>query len=356
MKNELLSSVSIRSLSSPSHAVVSSDSLADDLAALEKAARAEGAVNSIGMPDSWANWKDTWQDLYTQYGLTHSDTDMASGDQIVKFDAENANASADMGDIGEIFVPTALKKGVTQPYKPSTWEQIPAWAKDQEGHWALAYTGAIAFIIDKKHVKIIPHSWEELLKSRYVLHIGHFGTQAQARNGVMAANFAMGGDENNMGPGTTYFSTLSRLGRLRAAEPTISNLEKGEVEVGVLWDFNALNYRDKIDKDRFDVLIPSDGSVMSGYTTLINKYAKHPNAAKLVREYIFSDAGQINLARGYARPIRTQYLTLPEEVKAKLLPDAQYKSVHPITDADALDNSFEQLQRQWQEDVINPKP
>lgn len=30
-----------------------------DLQALEQAARAEGAVNSVGMPDSWANWKDT---------------------------------------------------------------------------------------------------------------------------------------------------------------------------------------------------------------------------------------------------------------------------------------------------------
>ena len=29
---------------------------------------------------------------------------------------------------------------------------------------------------------------------------------------------------------------------------------------------------------------------------------KNPNAAKLAREYILSDAGQINLARGYAAP------------------------------------------------------
>ena len=30
---------------------------------LEKAAKAEGEVISVGMPDSWANWKDTWADL-----------------------------------------------------------------------------------------------------------------------------------------------------------------------------------------------------------------------------------------------------------------------------------------------------
>ncbi len=39
-------------------------------------------------------------------------------------------------------------------------------------------------------------------------------------------------------------------------------------------DFNALNYRDQINRDRFTVVIPSDGSVISGYTTIINKFAK----------------------------------------------------------------------------------
>ena len=87
----------------------------------------------------------------------------------------------------------------------------------------------------------------------------------------------------------------------------------------MLWDFNALNYRDQIDPKKFDVVIPSDGSVIAGYTTIINKWAKNPNAAKLAREYILSDAGQINLARGYARPIRSN-VTLPDDVKAKLLP------------------------------------
>ena len=101
-----------------------------DLQALEQAARAEGAVNSVGMPDSWANWKDTWADLAKLYGLKHQDTDMSSAQEIAKFEAEKDNATADIGDVGAAFGPIAVQKGVTQPYKPSTWEQIPAWAKD----------------------------------------------------------------------------------------------------------------------------------------------------------------------------------------------------------------------------------
>lgn len=325
---------------------------AEPPAELVKAAQAEGTVNSVGMPDSWANWKDTWAALSSQYGLKHSDTDMSSAQEIAKFAAEKDNASADIGDVGAAFGPVAVQKGVTQPYKPTTWNDVPEWAKDKDGMWALAYTGTIAFIIDKSQVKDEPHSWADLLKGNYKVTIGDVGTAAQAANGVLAATYAMGGNEKNLKPGLEFFGKLAKAGRLGLSDPSIASLEKGEVQVGVVWDFNGLNYRDQIDKTRFDVLIPSDGTITSGYTTIINKFAKHPNAAKLAREYIFSDAGQINLARGYARPIRADKITLPDDVKAKLLPASEYKNAHPIADPEAWDKSAKTLPRLWQENVM----
>ena len=325
---------------------------AEPPAELVKAAQAEGTVNSVGMPDSWANWKDTWAALSSQYGLKHSDTDMSSAQEIAKFAAEKDNASADIGDVGAAFGPIAVQKGVTQPYKPTTWNDVPAWAKDKDGMWALAYTGTIAFIIDKSQVKDEPHSWADLLKGNYKVTIGDVGTAAQAANGVLAATYAMGGNEKNLKPGLEFFGKLAKAGRLGLSDPSIASLEKGEVQVGIVWDFNGLNYRDQIDKTRFDVLIPSDGTITSGYTTIINKFAKHPNAAKLAREYIFSDAGQINLARGYARPIRADKITLPDDVKAKLLPASEYKNAHPIADPEAWDKSAKTLPRLWQENVM----
>ena len=132
-----------------------------------KARSQEGTVNSVGMPDAWANWKGTWADLASKYGLKHSDTDMSSAQEIAKFDAEKDNASADIGDVGAAFGPIAATKGVTQPYKPSTWDQVPEWAKDKDGHWALAYTGTIAFIINKDLVKESerPKTWHDLEKA-----------------------------------------------------------------------------------------------------------------------------------------------------------------------------------------------
>ncbi|MBF8661342.1 ABC transporter substrate-binding protein [Pseudomonas putida] len=327
---------------------------ADDLKALEDAARKEGTVNSVGMPDAWANWKDTWQDLASKYGLKHSDTDMSSAQEIAKFEAEKDNASADIGDVGAAFGPIAIAKGVSQPYKPSTWDQVPEWAKDKDGHWALAYTGTIAFIINKDLVKESerPKTWHDLERGKYKVAIGDVGTAAQAANGVLAAAIAYKGDESNVAPGLQLFTKLAQQKRLSLANPTIQTLEKGEVEVGVVWDFNGLSYRDQIDPKRFEVLIPSDGSITSGYTTIINKYAKHPNAAKLTREYIFSDAGQINLAKGHARPIRAEHLKLPEDVQAKLLPNEQYAPAQPIKNAEAWEATSKKLPQMWQEQVI----
>ncbi|MDR2225231.1 MAG: ABC transporter substrate-binding protein, partial [Providencia sp.] len=65
-----------------------------NLTELINAAKKEGQVYSVGMPDSWANWKGTWQDLATQYGLKHQDTDMSSAQEIAKFAAEKNNATA----------------------------------------------------------------------------------------------------------------------------------------------------------------------------------------------------------------------------------------------------------------------
>jgi len=328
--------------------------MAEDLKALEDAARKEGTVNSVGMPDAWANWKGTWEDLASKYGLKHSDTDMSSAQEIAKFEAEKDNASADIGDVGAAFGPIAVTKGVSQPYKPSTWDQVPEWAKDKDGHWALAYTGTIAFIINKDLVKEEerPKTWHDLEKGKYKVAIGDVGTAAQAANGVLAAAIAYKGDESNVAPGLQLFTKLAQQKRLSLANPTIQTLEKGEVEVGVVWDFNGLSYREQIDPKRFEVLIPSDGSVISGYTTVINKYAKHPNAAKLTREYIFSDAGQINLAKGHARPIRAEHLKLPADVQAKLLPNEQYSAAQPIKNAEAWEATSKKLPQMWQEQVI----
>ena len=122
------------------------------------------------------------------------------------------------------------------------------------------------------------------------------------------------------------------------------------MEVALVWDFNALGYAEQINRDQFDVSIPSEGSVVSGYATIINKYAKHPHAAIATREYILSDEGQINLAKGFARPIRN--VELPKEVAEKMIPEEQYENAKPIEDYKVWDETVKTLPQVWQEEVL----
>ncbi|WP_410513153.1 extracellular solute-binding protein [Paenibacillus sp. BR2-3] len=321
------------------------------LTEIEAKAKEEGSVVSVGMPDSWANWKDTWTDITGKYGLAHSDTDMSSAEEIAKFDAEKDKPTADIGDVGIAFGPVAVDKGVTQPYKTSHWDEIPDWAKDKDGNWVVGYQGSIAFLTNTKLVANPPKSWEDLKNGDYKIIVGDVTKAAQAQMAVLAAAIAFGGDESNIEPGIAFFEDLAKNGRLSNAEASLANIEKGEVEVTLLWDFNALNYRDQINKDEFDVAIPKEGSVVSGYATIINKWAPHPNAAKLTREYILSDEGQINLAKGYARPIRDS-VTLPDDVAAKLLPKEEYVNAKPVGDYKAWEETAKSIPQLWQERVL----
>ncbi|WP_245640075.1 ABC transporter substrate-binding protein [Paenibacillus dakarensis] len=314
-------------------------------------AKEEGKVVSVGMPDTWANWKDTWADLTNKYGLEHSDTDMGSADEINKFAAEKNKPTADIGDVGIAFGPVAVEKGVTQPYKTQYWDEIPEWAKDKDGHWMVAYTGSIGILCNKELVSKCPTSWADMESATdYQIALGDVIGAAQAQHVILAAAFAFGGDESNIQPGLDYFKRLAEKGRLSKVDISVANIQKGEVAVGLMWDFNALGNRDQLGPDKFEVAIPEEGSVISGYATIINKYAPHPNAAKLARTYILSDEGQINLAKGYARPIRSS-VKLPAEVEAKLIPQGEYKNTKPIKDYKVWENTVKELSIKWQEEV-----
>ncbi|WP_107838927.1 ABC transporter substrate-binding protein [Metasolibacillus meyeri] len=352
-KKGLVGVAAISMLAACSDGSSSSGKEVDSNLALEELiekAKEEGVVNSVGMPDTWANWEETWEELGTEYSLKHSDTDMSSAEELAKFEAEKDDATADIGDVGIAFGPIAKERGLTLPYKTSYWEDIPEWAKDDEGHWIVGYTGTISFITDKNSVKNPPTSWEDLKNGDYNVSINDALTANQAHFAILAAAIAFGGDESNIQPGIDFFAELAKQGRLQG-DPSVANLEKGEIDVAILWDFNSLGYRSQIDESRFEVVIPAEGSVTSGYATIINKYAKNPYAAMLAREYILSDAGQENLAKGYARPIR-ENVTLSAEVEALLLPDNMYKNAKPVKDQKKWEETTKQIPQLYQEQVL----
>lgn len=318
-------------------------------------AKKEGQIDSVGMPDSWANWGETWQDITTTYGLEHSDVDLSSAEELAVFEAEKANATKDIGDVGQSFGPLAKSKGLTMPYKTSYWDSVPDWAKDDEGHWIIGYYGTMTIITNRKLVPNPPTSFADILEGDYMVTSGDVMKGTQGQCAVLAAAIANGGSESDITPGLEFFKKLAEQGRLDKGEGNMSRLEKGEIACYFLWDFNSLGYQDQFKQNNanaeFDVCVPSDGSIQSGYCTVINAYTKRPHAAALAREYILSDQGQINLAKGYAKPIRSD-VELPADVKDKLLPDEQYINARPIQDAEAWEETVTTIGTRWQEEVL----
>lgn len=317
-------------------------------------AKEEGEVNSVGMPDDWANWDYTWQGISDTYGLKHTDVDLSSAEELAMFEAEKNNATKDIGDVGETYGAVAEEQGLTLKYKTSYWDEIPDWAKDDDGDWVVAYYGTMALLTNKKLVPEAPTSFQDLLEGDYMVSIGDVARSTRAQYAVLAAAYAMGGDESNIQPGLDFFRQLAEQGRLDKGEFTLSRIEKGEIGVAIIWDFVGIGYREQIKENNpdadFEICIPEEGSVQSGYTTIINAYTQRPHAAALTREYILSDEGQLNLAKGYAKTVRD--IELPADLQAKMIPDEQYQNIRMVEDADAWEQTVAELPTLWNEQVM----
>jgi putative spermidine/putrescine transport system substrate-binding protein len=322
------------------------------IADLETKAKAEGALNSYGMPPDWTNFGAIWDKFLPKYGLTHTDTDMSSAEEIQKFDAEKNNPVADQGDIGIQFGPVAVSSGTVQPYKPTRWDLIPDYAKDPDGNWMCWYTGTISFAVNTALVKNVPTSWADLKKPEYkgTVAISDPRNAAQGSMTVLAAALANGGSETNIDPGLKYYQDLNSAGNLTSVAPSKANVEKGEAKIAILWDYNALPMRDDLATKSpavpITVVIPSDGTTQAPYCHIINKYSAHPNAAKLFREYILTDEAQVLQAQKYARPL-VKGVQIPADLASKFPPESQYGAVKPIQDWKAAADAIARLATDW---------
>ena len=316
---------------------------------IEKA-KAEGKVESVGMPDSWANWGLTWQDLKDEYAIDHADTDMSSSEELQMFKTEGENGTKDIGDVGFAFGQQAIDEDLVQGYKTSYWDSVPDWAKAEDGKWMVAYTGATTFLTNTEQVENVPTSWTDIKAGDYKVALGDIGG-GTAQAAVIASAYAFGGDLNNLDPAFEFWTELAEAGRINTLDILQQNFETGEIAVGVIWSYTAVPYKDQITQYKMEATIPSDGSVMSGYASVINKYAPHPHAAALAREWIFSDAGQANLAKAGAIPTRTD-VEIPAEIEEATFAKADYANAIPMEDAEAYAAACETVKTRWEEEIL----
>jgi putative spermidine/putrescine transport system substrate-binding protein len=300
--------------------------------ALYDAAKAEGMLTTIALPPDWCNYGGVIEAFKAKYpGITVNELnpDAGSADEIeaIKANKDNMGPQApDVIDVGFAFGESAKAEGLIQPYKVSTWDSIPADAKDPDGYWYGDYYGVLAFLVNTDVQPDVPQDWADLLDPKYNGQVALSGdprASAQAIQSVFAAALATGGSLDNAQPGLDYFAQMNAAGNLI---PLIANnglVATGEIPVRITWDYNALSAIDSFEGNpKATVVIPASGRYAGIYVQGISAYAPHPNAAKLWMEFLYSDEGQLLWMEGYCHPIRESDLrargVIPQELLDKL--------------------------------------
>jgi putative spermidine/putrescine transport system substrate-binding protein len=344
MKKALATSVSMLAVLSMAAPVFAQT----DLAALYDAAKAEGQLTTIALPHDWCGYGaviDGFKAKYPGITVNELNPDAGSADEIEAIKANQGNTgpqAPDVIDVGLSFGPQAKADGLIQPYKVSTWDSIPADAKDEEGYWYGDYYGVMAFLVNKDLVSTVPTDWADLQNPDYTNAVALAGdprASAQAIQSVYAAGLSTGADAAGAADaGLKFFGDLNKAGNFVPVIGKSASLAQGTTPIVIAWDYNLLAWRDSFEGNpEAEIVVPATGVVAGIYIQAISAYAPHPNAAKLWMEYLYSDEGQLGWLKGYCHPIRFNDLAaagkIPQDMLDALPPAEGYaKAVFPSID------------------------
>jgi putative spermidine/putrescine transport system substrate-binding protein len=313
------------------------------MAALIKAAKAEGQLNVITLPANWANYGTIMKDFTAKYGIkiTDANPDGSSQDEINAMEQLKTQSRApDVLDMGTAFAIQADQKGLLAPYKVASWSSIPADSKASDASWYADYGGYIAIGYNPAKVKVAPTSFKDLLKPIYKHQVAINGNPTEASaafSAVYAAALANGGSLSNIVPGINYFKQLNKAGNFVPVTAGPTTVQSGQTPIVIWWDYLLASEVQSV-VPGFKIVIPSDGHYAAYYDQAINKNAPDPAAARLWEEYLYSVTGQNLWLQGKARPIE-----LPSLISAKTV-DASANAALPSAPAGAV--SFPTQQQQ----------
>jgi putative spermidine/putrescine transport system substrate-binding protein len=329
-----------------------------DLTALIDAAKQEGKVNLIALPDSWANYKGILQSFRDKYGIDNPVTnpDGSSADELTAVKTLKGQADQpDSIDVGPPFAIQAKDEGLWEPYKASTWDEIPDSLKDPDGNWVGAYYGIMAIGANETLVKNPPQTFADLKKPEYKGQVALNGDPREAGAAfaaVMAASLANGGSFDDIMPGIQYFKELKDSGNFIPTQVTEATVLSGETPIALDWTYNYPGLLPKLEEAgiTMNVVVPSDGVYGSYYAQGVVKDSPHPNAAKLWVEHILSDDGALGYLEGGAVPARYAALLaagkVTDELKKNLPSEDLIKQIK-FPSQEQLDKAKQVLTDNW---------
>ncbi|MEW1750052.1 extracellular solute-binding protein [Streptomyces angustmyceticus] len=280
-------------------------------AALIRAAKKEGRLNTIALPRQWANYGGLIDGFEKKYGIkvVVDDPNGHSSQEIEALKRYRGQKRApDVIDVGDTFAQSAARQNLLAPYRVAQFDEIPPDQKDADARWYNNYGGYISIGCDASRVRSCPESFADLLRPEYKGMVSIHGDPSSAGSAfaaVYAAALANGGSFDNIQPGIDFFARLDKAGNYHRAEPGPATIAEGKTPISIEWDYLNLQHIDRLrgTNVKWKVSIPFDGSFSQYYAMAINKNAPHPAAARLWEEYLFSPEGQNLRLVDYARPV-----------------------------------------------------
>jgi putative spermidine/putrescine transport system substrate-binding protein len=276
--------------------------------ALVTAAKAEGSINVIALPDDWANYGAIKKAFAKKYGITVNSIlpDASSKEEI---DAADKNKGTDKApDVFDVGANVALSSTDRfAPYKIAAWDKIAAGNKESTGLWVNDYTGVMTVGYNATKYGEIT-SLDQLTDPKFKGQVAFNGKPAEAGaafNGFLMVNGANGGTFENLQPGIDYVKKLKKAGTLNLQDVTSGTIDSGTHGVVFDWTYNQASTIARLKAKGVDwkVFVPQGGEIASYYNQAINKDAPHPAAARLWEEYLYSADAQNMWLAGAARPI-----------------------------------------------------
>ncbi|ROP72271.1 ABC transporter substrate-binding protein [Curtobacterium sp. PhB115] len=267
--------------------------------ALVKAAKAEGQLNVIALPPSWANYGKIIDGFTKKYDIkvNSANPNGSSADEVAAVKSQKGQSTApDVLDLGNAVLQENLD--LLADYKVANWDDIPTDLKDADGAWTRDYTGLMSIGYDSSKISDAPKDLDDLLGSEYKGKVSISGdpTQAnQAASAVYLAALENGGSADDITKGVDYFGKLKQAGNFQNVLPTQATVASGETPVVIQWSYNNLAWGPAAGasgNQEWKTVVPEGQALGSYYSQAITKDAPHPAAARLWQEYIASPEAQ----------------------------------------------------------------
>ena len=326
--------------------------------ALIAAAKAEGALNTIALPEDWCNYGEMISTFTDKYGIPINSItpDAGSADEIQAIidNKDNKGPQApDVIDVGPPYGPLGVEQGLLAPYKVATWDTL-AGVKDADGYYYTDYSGVMVFEVNLDVVSDVPQDWADLLDPKYAGQVALAGdprSSNQAAQSVYAAALASGGTLDDIQPGLDFFQQLNESGNLLPLIANTGTIGKGETPITFQWNYLALANKDTFaGNPPLEIVYPSSVNWGGFYLQAVSAYAPHPAAARLWQEFVYSDEGQLIYMKGYCAPARLGDMLangkVPDDLASKM-PDPAVLESSIVPNGDQLGAARDLIAQEW---------